>query len=119
MTSAPVPRQIKLRQASACLELHYDDQVTELDAEFLRVHSPSAEVTGHGKPVLQFGKQGITIKAVEAVGNYGIKLVFSDSHDTGIFTWPLLRKFSEERDALWQAYLDKLDRAGLSREPEY
>ncbi len=117
MTEQPVPRKINLRQASACLELTYSDATYRLDAEFLRVHSPSAEVTGHGRPVLQTGKQDIRINAIEAVGNYGIKLVFSDGHDTGIYTWPLLRDYCLRHAEMWQAYLDKLARAGLNRKP--
>ncbi|MDX1453817.1 MAG: DUF971 domain-containing protein [Oleiphilaceae bacterium] len=115
MSEQTTPKQIKLRQASACLELHYDNECFDLSAEFLRVHSPSAEVQGHGNPILQTGKQHVRIDAIEGVGNYGIKLVFSDGHDTGIYTWSLLRKFCLERDELWQAYLDRLNRAGASR----
>lgn len=117
--NVPVPSQVKIRRQSACLELHYEGQnPQQLSFEFLRVHSPSAEVQGHGtgNEVLQFGKRGVYIEGIEPVGNYGLKIVFSDRHDSGIFTWPLLKRFCDEYESLWQAYLDKLDQAGRSRD---
>lgn len=116
MNRTQPPSEIRLRQASACLELDYGNTSYTLDAEFLRVHSPSAEVTGHGRPIVQYGKKGVWISAIEPVGNYGVKLVFSDGHDTGIYTWPLLQQYCQQKEAMWQSYLDKLARAGLSRE---
>lgn len=120
--NAPIPNQIKIRRQSACLELSYDDSSSDpvlLSFEFLRVHSPSAEVQGHGhgSAVLQFGKRGVMIEGIEPVGNYGLKIVFSDGHDSGIFTWPLLDKFRHEHEAMWQAYLAELNAAGKSRDP--
>ena len=105
---------------SGCLELIYEEgPAYELSFEFLRVLSPSAEVRGHGEgnEVLQFGKKFVTIKQVEPAGNYAIKITFSDHHDSGLYSWPLLYKFCKEKDSLWQAYLDKLNAAGQSREP--
>lgn len=117
---APIPAQIKIRRQSACLELRYEDgEPQELSFEFLRVHSPSAEVQGHGpgSAVLQHGKRGVYIEGIEPVGNYGLKLIFSDGHDSGIYTWPIFIRFCNEYDQMWQDYLDKLTAAGMSRDP--
>lgn len=120
MTTAPIPQQVKIRRQSGCLELHYEGSAPqELSFEFLRVHSPSAEVQGHGpnSAVLQVGKRGVVIEGIEPVGNYGLKLVFSDGHDSGIFTWPLLIKFCQQKEPMWERYLLELEQAGESREP--
>lgn len=114
----PRPTEILLHQASRKLELTFDDgQHGELSCEFLRVHSPSAEVQGHGNPVLQTGKQQVNITAIEPVGHYAVKLSFDDGHDTGLYSWDYLYQLLVEHDALWQKYLDKLAEAGASREP--
>lgn len=113
-----VPLDIKLHQQSRILELIYPDGTRfELPCEHLRVHSPSAEVRGHGpgQEVLPFGKEDVTIDAIEPVGSYAIKLRFSDGHDTGIYTWELLYDLGSRRDALWAAYLEKMAAAGRSR----
>ena len=91
-----------------------------LDAEFLRVFSPSAEVRGHGpgQEVLQAGKSAVTISAIEPVGHYAVQLVFDDGHDSGLYSWSYLRELIEARENLWQNYLERLARAGLSREPD-
>ena len=118
MTS-PIPSKIKLRKASRTLELEYaDGRQFSLPAEFLRVHSPSAEVQGHGRPVLQTGKQNVALVAVEMAGNYALKLVFDDGHDSGLFSWDYLQELGERQDALWQDYLDQLQTAGASRDPD-
>ncbi len=114
----PLPSKIKLRKASRTLELAYADGLeASLPAEFLRVHSPSAQVRGHGQPVLQVGKQRVALVGVEQVGNYALKLVFDDGHDSGIFTWVYLYKLATEQAVIWQEYLDQLKAAGVSRDP--
>jgi DUF971 family protein len=114
----PRPTDIKLHQASRLLEIKFDDH-TEcmLSCEFLRVHSPSAEVKGHGpgQEVLQTGKEQVNISHIEAVGNYAVKLVFSDGHDTGLYSWDYLYELARNYEALWLEYLGKLSMAGLSR----
>jgi len=119
MTQA-IPKQIKIKTGSGCLELTYEGEPAyELSFEFLRVFSPSAEVRGHGKgnEVLQFGKKFVAIKQIEPAGNYAIKITFSDHHDSGLYSWPLLYQFCQEKEQLWQQYLEKLNTAGQSREP--
>lgn len=113
------PTQIKLHKKSQTLELAFAGQHYTLTSEFLRVLSPSAEVRGHGKgqEVLQVGKQWVEISGVEPVGNYGIKLIFNDGHDTGIYTWPYLSELCQNQDVLWQQYLKQLEEAGASRQP--
>jgi DUF971 family protein len=114
------PSALRLRKRSNVLELDYEDQLSfSLPAEFLRVHSPSAEVRGHGpgQEVLQVGKRWVKLTQVEPVGHYGVKLHFDDGHDTGIYTWDYLRELGEGQEQLWQDYLDRLSAAGEHREP--
>ena len=102
------------------LEVKFNDGVTaELSAESLRVFSPSAEVRGHSpeQSVLQTGKKHIGIKKIEAVGNYAIRIVFDDGHDTGIFSWEYLRELHDTRDEHWQKYISDLKAANASRLP--
>lgn len=116
----PQPSEIKLHQKSRILEITFDDGSRfELPCEFLRVYSPSAEVRGHGpgEEVLQAGKKDVEITAIEPVGTYAINLVFSDGHDTGIYTWSYLYELGKNQQALWERYLARLKAAGLSREP--
>ena len=115
------PIAIKVHRKSATLELEYDDGTFTLPAEFLRVYSPSAEVMGHGpgQEVLQHGKKHVTFSDLEPQGHYAVKLVFSDGHDSGIYTWDYLRALSLTMDKRWQNYLDRLDEAGYSREPQF
>jgi DUF971 family protein len=91
----------------------------ELSYEFLRVHSPSAEVRGHGpgQEVLQTGKQGVDIVALEPVGTYAVQPRFSDGHATGIYSWEYLYELGSNRDSLWRDYLQRLQKAGARREP--
>ncbi|GKT11882.1 MAG: hypothetical protein ISEC1_P0855 [Thiomicrorhabdus sp.] len=106
---------IKLHQRSRKLEITFDSGETfELSCEFLRVYSQSAEVTGHapGQEVLQVGKQTVNIDDISPVGNYAIKLHFSDGHDTGIYTWERLYDLGKNQTDYWTAYLRKLMRAG-------
>ncbi|EXF95031.1 1-(5-phosphoribosyl)-5-[(5-phosphoribosylamino)methylideneamino] imidazole-4-carboxamide isomerase [Pseudomonas fluorescens HK44] len=117
MTSK-LPSAIKLHKASKTLELQYaPDEVYHLSAEFLRVHSPSAEVQGHGKPILQFGKIGVGLDKVEPAGQYALKLTFDDGHDSGLFTWEYLYQLARRYDALWDDYLAELKAAGKTRDP--
>lgn len=118
MSNAPIPTAITLHKASRTLELTYGDESYELPFEFLRVLSPSAEVRGHGlgQETLQTGKRLVEIKGIEPVGHYAIRPVFSDEHDSGIYSWNLLHDFCLNRDQLWEAYLQKLEAAGFTRE---
>jgi DUF971 family protein len=113
------PTEIVLHQASRVLEVSFaDGTVYRLPCEFLRVHSPSAEVRGHGpgQEVLQVGKKDINITAIEPVGAYGVRLVFTDGHDTGLYSWDYLQQLGMNQDRLWQDYLTRLGKAGASRE---
>ncbi|MEO1766332.1 DUF971 domain-containing protein [Thiobacter aerophilum] len=116
----PQPTEIKLHQKSRILEIAFSDGSRfELPCEFLRVYSPSAEVRGHGpgQEVLQVGKKNVEITAIEPVGTYAINLVFSDGHDSGIYSWSYLYDLGKNQAELWQRYLDRLAAAGASREP--
>ena len=112
-----MPTAIKLHKASRTLELAYGSERYQLGAEFLRVHSPSAEVQGHGKPILQYGKLNVTLSRVEPAGNYALKLCFDDGHDSGLFTWEYLYELATRQDQLWADYLAQLSAAGQSRDP--
>lgn len=114
------PSKIRLHKQSRQLELQFGDKAWFLSAEFLRVHSPSAEVKGHGpgQAVLQYGKRQVGISQVERAGNYAIKLVFDDGHATGIYTWDYLYHLGEHQEALWQTYLDALHQAGKARDAD-
>lgn len=115
----PIPTDIKLHQQSRILELVYESgERFELSCEFLRVYTPSAEARGHGpgQETLQTGKRDVTILAIEPVGNYALKLVFSDGHDSGIYSWDLLYNLGLHRDELWQEYLQQLEAQGHSRD---
>ncbi|MDF2181644.1 DUF971 domain-containing protein [Neptuniibacter sp. CAU 1671] len=118
MLKVPLPQQIKLHKKSRTLELGYADGTFELTAEFLRVHSPSAEVRGHGigNGVLQTGKKWVGIKEVLPSGNYALKIVFDDGHDSGLYTWEYLFDLSHNHDEYWQHYLQALEAAGASRD---
>ncbi len=117
--NTPIPSKIRLLPKAGVLELSYGDAETHrLSFEFLRVHSPSAEVKGHGPgtEILQHGKKGVGITQIEPVGNYAIRIHFSDKHNSGLFDWGLLYKFCLQQDQMWQSYLEKLEAAGKSRE---
>ena len=113
-----IPTAIKLHKASRTLELHYGEQRYLLGAEFLRVHSPSAEVQGHGNPVLQYGKQQVALTGIEPTGNYALKLIFDDGHDSGLYSWDYLHQLATRQDELWQDSLQRLNAAGRSRDPD-
>jgi DUF971 family protein len=113
-----IPTAINLRKASKTLSLTYGpNEVYELPAEFLRVHSPSAEVQGHGNPILQFGKLGVGLTKIEPAGQYALKLTFDDGHDSGLFTWEYLYQLAVRQEDLWADYLQELKNAGKSRDP--
>lgn len=114
------PVDIKVRKAEKRLDVSFDDGAAfSLSAELLRVESPSAEVQGHGpsQKVLVAGRQHVAIIGAEPVGNYAIKLVFDDLHDTGIYTWDYLYWLGENQDVVWADYLASLDAAGKHRDP--
>ena len=115
----PRPTDITLHQKSRVLEVAFDDGARfELPCEYLRVYSPSAEVRGHGpgQEVLQVGKRDVGIREVEPVGMYAVKLVFTDGHDTGIYSWDYLRELGVKRESNWKTYLARLAQAGKSRD---
>jgi DUF971 family protein len=120
----PIPTELTVHQKSRLLDIAFDDgRAFSIPFELMRVYSPSAEVKGHGpgQETLQVGKREVGIKGVEPVGNYAVKPLFTDGHDSGIFTWDYLYKLGNEHEALWQDYLDRLHAAGFEgdsgREP--
>ena len=118
--NTPPPTEIKLHQKSRLMELAFPDGSRfELSYELLRVYSPSAEVRGHGpgQEVLQAGKRDVAITALEPSGSYAVVPMFSDGHSTGIYSWDYLYWLGQNRDSLWQQYLERLAAAGASREP--
>jgi len=120
-TTAPTPTGIELHQRTKTLELIYsDNERYKLSCEYLRVSSPSAEVTGHGKgqEVLQIGKKNVAINRIEPVGNYALQLFFSDGHDTGIYSWTYLYELCTEQEQRWNNYLERLHNAGADRDPD-
>ena len=114
----PIPSAIKLHKRSKTLEVQFAHETFQLEAEFLRVLSPSAEVRGHGNPVLQTGKLNVAVTSVEMVGQYAIKLIFDDGHDSGIYDWGYLYELCHNKEAMWDEYLQALRDAGASRDPE-
>jgi DUF971 family protein len=119
--SNTTPTNIKFRKQSQQLDISYaNGEAFSLSSEFLRVHSPSAEVRGHGagQETLQTGKLNVHITELVPVGNYALQLVFSDGHDSGIFSWTYLRELCDQQDALWKEYLQKLDDNKESRDPD-
>ena len=112
------PTELRLKRAERRLDVSYDDGTRfALPAEYLRVESPSAEVQGHGAGQKQIvaGKATVGIARVEPVGNYAVRLVFDDGHDTGIYSWTYLHQLGREYDSRWMRYLEDLAKAGLSR----
>lgn len=116
----PTPTEIRLRRAEKALVVSFDDGASfTLPAEYLRVESPSAEVQGHApdQKVLVWGRRHVGILGVEPVGNYAIRILFDDLHDTGIYSWDYLRTLGEEQATRWTRYLEDLAARNLSREP--
>ncbi len=117
---APWPTALRLKSAEKLLEIDFDDGTSfALPAEFLRVESPSAEVRGHGPGQKQLvaGRRHVGIMNVEPVGNYAVRIVFDDLHDTGLYSWSYLHELGRNRERLWNDYLRALDAAGQSRDP--
>ena len=112
------PTAVNLHKTSNTLGLTYGpDEVYQLSAELLRTHSPSAEVQGHGKPILQFGKLNVRLIKIEPAGQYALKLTFDDGHDSGLFTWDYLYQLAVRQQDLWADYLAELKAAGKTRDP--
>jgi len=112
------PTEIRLRRKSRLLTVSFADGASfDLPFEYLRVHSPSAEVRGHGpgQEVLQIGKEEVAIDAIEPVGNYAVRLRFSDGHASGLYSFSELYRLGRHRDELWRAYLERLAAAGVQR----
>ena len=112
----PHPTEIRLRKSAGLLTVAFDDGARyELPFEYLRVFSPSAEVRGHGTEILQIGKEQVKVIGVEPVGNYAVRLKFDDGHDTGLYSWPVLRDLGENQAGNWERYLKRLKDAGYQR----
>lgn len=114
--NARKPLDIRLRRQSRVLEVAFDDgRRFELPFEYLRVYSPSAEVRGHGpgQETLQLGKEDVQVVAIDPVGNYAVRLVFDDGHDSGLYAWAYLYELGATREQKWQHYLDRLTKLGL------
>jgi len=114
----PWPEELRLNPEKTELRVAFGDGVREvLPAELLRVTSPSAEVQGHSpaERKLVSGKSGVSIRGIEPVGNYAVRLIFSDGHSTGIYTWSYLHDLSQRKNEIWDGYLKELSAAGLSR----
>ena len=117
--NTPSPTDITVHQQSRLLEISFSDGASfKIPLELMRVYSPSAEVQGHGpgQEVLQTGKRLVGLQELEAVGNYAVKPVFTDGHESGIFSWDYLYYLGAEQDALWQQYQDRLSAAGADRD---
>lgn len=116
----PFPTEIRLRKEDKVLDISFENgQKFSLPCELLRVESPSAEVQGHGpgQRTLVAGRRHVNVIAIEAVGNYAVRLVFDDLHDTGIFSWEYFYELGLDKDMKWQRYLDALAAQGKSRDP--
>ena len=112
------PLELTLREKGRVLTIKFDGgEHFDLDAEYLRVESPSAEVKGHGPGQEQLvgAKRNVFIVRLEPIGTYAVRIIFSDGHSTGLYTWSYLAKLGRERETIWQAYLGKLSAAGMSR----
>ncbi len=117
--SPPVPTEIHARSAARELYVQFEDGIEfTLPFEYLRAYSPSAEVTGHGGPRLLIGgKENVGITAIEPIGQYAIRIVFDDGHDSGLYSWRILRDLGEQFETNWHSYCEKLERAGLRHSP--
>lgn len=111
----PHPTEINLHKQSKMLTIKFDDGAEfEMSCEYLRVHSPSAEVQGHGpgEGILQVDKEDVGIDRIEQVGHYAVQLYFDDEHNTGIYSWDTLYKLGTNKDSNWKDYLERLKAAG-------
>lgn len=115
----PRPTRITYRKKSRLLEVAFDDVTMELPAELLRVYSPSAEVRGHSEDErrLQTGKKYVNINRIEPVGNYAVRLIFDDGHDSGLYGWDFLHDLGTHLERYWREYLAQLKAANASRLP--
>ncbi len=117
--SSPWPTNLTLSKQKDLLTITFDSNETfQFSAEFLRVYSPSAEVKGHGAEPRKIlgGKKDVQILNIEPVGNYAVKLVFDDMHNTGIYSWVYFYELGEKKDDYWQTYLEDIEKLNLSRE---
>ncbi|MCF0252872.1 MAG: DUF971 domain-containing protein [Duodenibacillus sp.] len=115
------PVDFVLHSKSRTLDIVFDDGACfNYTCEFLRVHSPSADVQGHtpAEAKLQVGKRDVGFKSLDPVGSYAVKIAFSDGHDSGLYSWEYLRELGENKEALWEAYLADLAAHGASRDPD-
>ena len=109
---SPQPIELNLHRQSKRLAVSFDNgEKFDIPCELLRVYSPSAEVHGHGRPVFPTGKHNVSINKIEPVGNYAVKLVFDDGHDTGLYSWPLLYRLGKNQDQLQQDYIQATQNA--------
>jgi len=119
--NAPKPQQLRLHRRSRILEVTYaDGRSYQLPYEYLRVYSPSAEVRGHGlaEPVLVGGKREIDIVGVDPVGQYALRLRFSDGHSSGLYSWDVFEELGRQQVPYWARYLERLAELGMSRDSE-
>ena len=117
----PTPTEIRLKKEPGLLVVSFDDgSAFEYTFEYLRVHSPSAEVRGHGpgQETLQTGKESVAIARIDPVGHYAVRLVFDDGHDTGLYNWEYLYELGRDMASKWQQYLDRLEAAGYARQKQ-
>ena len=117
--NTPAPATIRLHRKARVLEVAWADGLrSELPCEYLRVFSPSAELRGHGlpEPMLIGGKREVGIARIDPVGRYAVRLVFDDGHDSGIYSWDVLRELAQNQTANWTRYLDRLNQHGMSRD---
>lgn len=118
--NTPLPTSLTVQQRARTLEIAFEDGLeATLSHEFLRVYSPSAEVRGHGpgQEVLQVGKRDVVLLDVEQVGNYAVKLIFSDGHESGLYSWDYLYDLASQQEALWSEYITRVTLEGASRDP--
>lgn len=116
----PWPEEIRLKNSGRLLVVAFTDgSAVELSAELLRVESPSAEVQGHGGDTKKTvaGKRHVAVTGIEPVGNYAVRLIFDDGHDSGLYSWDTLHKLGTERERVWADYLVRLEAEGLARDP--
>ncbi len=112
----PRPTDIIGHSQSRYLEVRFEDgTVYELPYEYLRVFSPSAEVRGHGGPMmLVTGKEDVGVKEIEPVGRYAVRLVFDDGHDSGLYSWQTLYELGRDYEKNWAEYKERIQRASGS-----
>lgn len=115
----PIPSDVKLKRGSNILEIRFGETTHQLPAEFLRVHSPSAEVRGHGpnQAQLQYGKINVRLIGLEPQGNYALRLIFDDQHDSGIYSWDYLYDLAQNQQHYWNQYLELLTKQNKTRDP--